>query len=351
MILLQQESYERSIILGASCKHVCSNITLLIWQQTNDRLTTFTVLMKINAGKRIWGSEGGASYEHKGYEFDWLPVYPFPINTFFTAVSIMVGHNMGGAVLLYWSWGLLLGGDSVILWAWDTLENLAENGSRTFLPCLPNIKANGSGVWFWLGQILRAKDTANVLGATSLTDGLLFVCGKHSLHPRVGGFLWNWVEDEEGWRRMRGGQKGFGWGRVCHNGEARDSRATTLILCHSDQTLCYTVWYQTTLCATTLPLWQLPWVWRIACLPSWLPTPPLRRGIHTNVGDIRWQSCPDPLCTHNHWCCVWHLIMWQAHLYSYLCNLYSMQFYQTINEGCLNLYRTPWLRSTTHLKK
>ena len=156
MILLQQESYERSIILGASCKHVCSNITLLIWQQTNDRLTTFTVLMKINAGKRIWGSEGGASYEHKGYEFDWLPVYPFPINTFFTAVSIMVGHNMGGAVLLYWSWGLLLGGDSVILSAWDTLENLAENGSRTFLPCLPNIKANGSGVWFWLGQILRA---------------------------------------------------------------------------------------------------------------------------------------------------------------------------------------------------
>ena len=136
MILLPQESYERSILLGASCKHVCSNITLLIWQQTNDRLTTFTVLMKINAGKRIWGSEGGASYEHKGYEFDWLPVYPFPINTFFTAVSIMVGHIMGGAVLLYWSWGLLLGGDSVILWAWDTLENLAENGSRTFLPCL-----------------------------------------------------------------------------------------------------------------------------------------------------------------------------------------------------------------------
>ena len=116
-----------------------------------------------------------------------------------------------------------------------------------------------------------------LLRATSLTDGLLFVCGKHSLHPRVGGFLWNWVEDEEGWRRMRGGQKGFGWGRVCHNGAARDSRASTLILCHSDQTLCYTVWYQTTLCATTLPLWQLPWVWRIACLPSWLPTPPLRR--------------------------------------------------------------------------
>ena len=111
MILLQQESYERSIILGASCKHVCSNVTLLIWQQTNNRLTTFTLVMGINAGKRIWGSEGGASYEHKGYEFDWLPVYPFPINTFFTAVSIMVGHNMGGAVLLYWSWGLLLGGD------------------------------------------------------------------------------------------------------------------------------------------------------------------------------------------------------------------------------------------------
>ena len=156
MILLPQESYERSILLGASCKHVCSNVILLIWQQTNNRLTTFTLVMGINAGKRIWGSEGGASYEHKGYENDWLPVYPFPINTFFTAVSIMVGHNMGGAVLLYWSWGLLLGGDSVILWAWDTLENLAENGSRTFLPCLPNIKANGSGVWFWLGQILRA---------------------------------------------------------------------------------------------------------------------------------------------------------------------------------------------------
>ena len=140
---------------------------------------------------------------------------------------------------------------------------------------------------------------------------------------------------------MRGGQKGFGWGRVCHNGAARDSRATTLILCHSYQTLCYTVWYQTTLCATTLPLWQLPWVWRIACLPSWLPTPPLRRGIHTNVGDIRWQSCPDPLCTHNHWCCVWHLIMWQDHLYSYLRNLYPMQFYQTINEGCFNLIEFP----------
>ena len=97
MILLQQESYERSIILGASCKHVFSNVTLLIWQQTNNRLTTFSLVMGINAGKRIWGSEGGASYEHKGYENDWLPVYPFPINTFFTAVSIMVGHNMGGA--------------------------------------------------------------------------------------------------------------------------------------------------------------------------------------------------------------------------------------------------------------
>ena len=150
MILLQQESYERSIILGASCKHVRFNITLLIWQQTNDRLTTFTVLMKINAGKRIWGSQGGASYEHKGYEFDWLPVYPFPINTFFTAVSIMVGHNMGGAGFLYWSWGLLLGGDSVILWAWDTLENLAENGSRTFLPCLQTGLVFGFGkVKFW----------------------------------------------------------------------------------------------------------------------------------------------------------------------------------------------------------
>ena len=47
-------------------------------------------------------------------------------------------------------------------------------------------------------------------------------------------------------------------------------------------------------------------------------------GIHTNVGDIRWQSCPDSLCTHNHWCCGWHLIMWQAHLYSYHRNLYPM---------------------------
>ena len=64
-------------------------------------------------------------------------------------------------------------------------------------------------------------------------------------------------------------------------------------------------------------------------------------GSHTNVGDIRWQSCPDPLCTHNDWCCVWHLIMWQAHLFSYLRNLYPMQFCQTINKGCFNLIEFP----------
>ena len=64
-------------------------------------------------------------------------------------------------------------------------------------------------------------------------------------------------------------------------------------------------------------------------------------GSHTNVGDIRWQSCPDPLCTHNHWCSVWQLIMWQVYLFSYLRNLYLMQFYQTINEGCFNLIEFP----------
>ena len=145
MILLQQESYERSIILGASCKHVRFNITLLIWQQTNDRLTTFTVLMKINAGKRIWGSQGGASYEHKGYEFDWLPVYPFPINTFFTAVSIMVGHNMGGHSLLVLKLRIAFG--------WRLSDPVGVRYFRKFggkwFKDIFAMSANGSGVWFW----------------------------------------------------------------------------------------------------------------------------------------------------------------------------------------------------------
>ena len=53
---------------------------------------------------------------------------------------------------------------------------------------------------------------------------------------------------------MRAGQKGFGWGKVWDNGATRGWRATTQILRHNDHTLCY----QTTLCATMLPLLQLP---------------------------------------------------------------------------------------------
>ena len=71
-----------------------------------------------------------------------------------------------------------------------------------------------------------------LLRATSLTDGLLFVCGKHSLHPRVGGFLWNWVEDEEGWRRRVLGGAGFAtMGRHVTQGPALWFCATVTKLC------------------------------------------------------------------------------------------------------------------------
>ena len=95
---------------------------------------------------------------------------------------------------------------------------------------------------------------------------------------------------------MRGGQKGFGWGRVCHNGAARDSRASTLILCHfvlhrviPNHTMCY---HATTM-AAAMGLTDRMFAIMATHTAS-------EEGIHTNVGDIRWQSCPDPLCTHNH---------------------------------------------------
>ena len=145
MILLQQESYERSIILGASCKHVCSNITLLIWQQTNDRLTTFTVLMRINAGKKNLRLRGRSSLWTQRLRIWLITCLPFSNQYLLHCCKYYGRTQYGRGSLVVLKLRIAFGWR---LWDPVGVRYFRKFGGKWFKDIFA-MSANGSGVWFW----------------------------------------------------------------------------------------------------------------------------------------------------------------------------------------------------------